>query len=195
MERKEAQKESRTLRRHVVSLNEQLEAAESELQAQRKELERAAERMEKDRVRQKQEKEKTQKTQVQEATLLKTQHEKSVKDQQTRYEEQLEKYRKKLSTEEKKRKKEGGTWDKEMLNATEREHDMREAVGAMEDEKSTLLQQISTLQGQQTALGLRLESLTQASDNSMERERDAEDRLDAALNQHARQISQRQVRV
>ncbi|OEU07922.1 hypothetical protein FRACYDRAFT_250547 [Fragilariopsis cylindrus CCMP1102] len=194
MERKEAQKESRTLRRHVVSLNEQLEAAESELQAQRKELERAAERMEKDRVRQKQEKEKTQKTQVQEATLLKTQHEKSVKDQQTRYEEQLEKYRKKLSTEEKKRKKEGGTWDKEMLNATEREHDMREAVGAMEDEKSTLLQQLSTLQGQQTALGLRLESLTQASDNSMERERDAEDRLDAALNQHARQISQRQAR-
>jgi inner centromere protein len=195
IERKEAQKESRTLRRHVVSLNEQLEAAESELQAQRKELERAAERMEKDRVRQKQEKDKTQKTQVQETTLLKTQHEKSLKEQQTRYEEQLEKYRKKLSEEEKKRKKEGGTWDKEMSNATEREHEMREAVGAMEDEKSTLIQQISTLQGQQTALGLRLESLTQASDNSMERERDAEDRLDAALNQHARQISQRQVRV
>jgi chromosome segregation ATPase len=39
-----------------------------------------------------------------------------------------------------------------------------------------------------------LESLTQTSDNAMERERDAEDRLDAVLSQHARQISQRQSR-
>ena len=50
------------------------------------------------------------------------------------------------------------------------------------------------MQGQQTALGSRLESLTQAADNAMEREREAEDRLDAALTQHARQISHRQAR-
>jgi hypothetical protein len=62
------------------------------------------------------------------------------------------------------------------------------------DEKVTFLSQISTLQGQQGALGSRLESLTQAADNAMERERDAEDRLDGALTQHARQISHRQVR-
>lgn len=59
----------------------------------------------------------------------------------------------------------------------------------------TLLSQIATLQGQQEALGSRLESLTQAADNAVEREREAEDRLDKALTQHARQISQRQVRV
>ena len=63
------------------------------------------------------------------------------------------------------------------------------------DEKSTLLSQISTLQGQQSALGSRLESLTQAADNAMAREREAEDRLDSVLTQHARQISQRQVRI
>jgi hypothetical protein len=63
------------------------------------------------------------------------------------------------------------------------------------DEKVTLLSQISTLQGQQGALGSRLESLTQATDNAMEREREAEDRLDSALTQHARQISHRQVRI
>jgi chromosome segregation ATPase len=62
------------------------------------------------------------------------------------------------------------------------------------DEKVTLLSQISTLQGQQGALGSRLESLTQAADNAMDREREAEDRLDSSLTQHARQISHRQAR-
>ena len=57
----------------------------------------------------------------------------------------------------------------------------------------TLLSQISTLRGQQEALESRLGSLTQTSDSAMDREREAEDRLDAALSLHAKQISQRQV--
>jgi outer membrane murein-binding lipoprotein Lpp len=62
------------------------------------------------------------------------------------------------------------------------------------DEKSTLMSQITTLQGQQEMLGSRLESLTQTADSAMEREREADERLDAALSVHAKQISQRQVR-
>jgi hypothetical protein len=50
---RDTQKESHTLRRHVVTLNNQLEHAETKLKAQRIELERAAERMEKDRARHK----------------------------------------------------------------------------------------------------------------------------------------------
>lgn len=194
MERKEAQKEARTLRRHIVSLNDQLETAEAELQAQRKELERAAERMEKDRARHKQEKEVSQKRNIDEITELKVQHEKGMEEQQKRFEEQLERYRKKLSDEEQRRKQEGGDWNKEMSNAIDREQEARQTLNLLEDEKAVLLSQISTLQGQQAALGSRLESLSQAADNAMERERDAENRLDVALNQHARQISNRQVR-
>ena len=193
-EMRDAQKESRTLRRHVVSLNEQLEAAEAELQAQRKELDRAAERMEKDRKRSKEDKEKAKKQQADELALLKAQHEKNLSEQKDRMEEQLDAYRKRLADEEKLRKQEGGDWNKEMSDAIEREQQMRQTVSVLEDEKSVLLAQISTLQGQQTALGSRLESLTQANENSIMRERDAEDRLDSALNQHARQISQRQAR-
>jgi len=194
IERKEAQKEARTLRRHIVSLNDQLETAESELQAQRKELERAAERMEKDRSRHKEEKEASRKRNNNEVALLKTQHDKNIKEQQARFEEQLDRYRRKLSDEEKRRKQEGGDWDKEMSNAIDREHDMRQALNSLEDEKAILLSQIATLQGQQTALGSRLESLSEAADNAMRRERDAENRLDVALNQHARQIGHRQAR-
>jgi hypothetical protein len=193
IERKEAQKEARTLRRHIVSLNDQLETAESELQAQRKELERAAERMEKDRSRHKEEKEVSQKQNGKEITVLTAQHEKSLKEQQARFEEQLERYRKKLSDEEKRRKQEGGDWDKEISNAIDREHDMQQTLNLLEDEKAVFLSQISTLQGQQTALGSRLESLSEAADNALQRERDAENRLDLALNQHARQIGNRQV--
>ena len=63
------------------------------------------------------------------------------------------------------------------------------------DEKATFLAQIHTLQSQQIALGDRIESLTQTADSAMEREREAEERLDQALSVHAHQISQRQVRL
>ena len=62
------------------------------------------------------------------------------------------------------------------------------------DEKETLLAQIGILQSQQETLGDRIESLSQTADSAMEREREAEERLDQALSVHAHQISQRQVR-
>ena len=139
------------------------------------------------------EKESAKKRQLNEISVLKEQSEKSLKEQQLRYEDQLEGFRKRLSDEENKRKKEGGDWNKEMTQALDREQEMRQIVGSLEEEKAILLSRISTLEGQQTALGSRLESLTQAADNATEREREAEDRLDSLLNQHARQISQRQV--
>lgn len=55
------------------------------------------------------------------------------------------------------------------------------------------MSQVSTLQSQQVALGSRLESLSEAADNAMARARDAEDKLDDTLENHAKQISQRQV--
>jgi len=50
------------------------------------------------------------------------------------------------------------------------------------------------MRNQQAALASRVESLSQASDAAEARERDTEERLDTLLTQHARQISQRQVR-
>jgi hypothetical protein len=132
LEAKEAQKESRTLRRHLVSLNSQLEAAESELQAQRKELERAAEHMEKDRLRTKEAKENTKKLQNQELTALKAQNEQALKDQQGRFEDQLETYRKKLADVESQRKQEDGDWSNEMTNIVEREQEMSQRVMLLE---------------------------------------------------------------
>jgi hypothetical protein len=63
------------------------------------------------------------------------------------------------------------------------------------DETSTLESQLLSIQTQLTATETRLESVTQTAENAMEREREAEDKFDASLSLHARQLSQRQVRM
>jgi hypothetical protein len=191
---RQAQKEARTLRRHVVTLNKQLETAEAEIQAQRTELERAADRMEKDRTRHKEEREKEKARQVEESKVAKAQHEQALKDMRTRTDQQIEEVKRKLRDIEDQRTQEGGDWNKELSDAVTREQETAAKFALMDDEKATCLSQIATLQAQQEALGNRLESLTHTADNAMERERDAEDRLDEALSLHARQISQRQAR-
>lgn len=191
---RQAQKENRTLRRHVVTLNKQLETVEAEMLAQRTELEGAAERMEKDRARHKEEREKEKARQVEELKVAKAQHEKALKDMRLRTDQQVEQVQRQLRDLEDQRSQEGGDWNKELADAVRREQEMAGKFALMEDEKGTFLSQIATLQAQQEALGNRLESLTHTADNAMEREREAEDRLDEALSLHARQISQRQAR-
>lgn len=191
---REAQKECRTLRRHVVSLNSELESAEAEIQAQRTELERAAERMEKDRTRQKEEKERLVTRHADELKVLTAQHEKTVKELKARAEQQAQESLARMKELEQRRMQEGGDWTKEMENALHREQEAVRRMANLEDEKSTLLSHISMLEAQQSALENRLDSVSLTADNAMEREREAEDRLDAALSMHARQLTQRQVR-
>jgi len=191
---RESQKESRTLRRHVVALNKQLEHAETELQAQRVELERAAERMEKDRARHREDRESEKTRHSEEIKTIKTQNDKTLKELKQRSDSQIDDVRKQLRDLEDRRMQEGGDWNKELIDAVQREQEMARRLALMEDEKGTLLSQISILQDQQLALGNRIESLTQTADSAMERERESETRLDEALNLHARQIAQRQAR-
>jgi len=191
---RDAQKESRTLRRHVVSLNTQLDTAENEIRAQRNELERAAERFEKDRTRHKQEKENLKLGHTKELQQLKQQHDTTLEEQKKRSTEQLDNARQQLQDMEQRRMQEGGDWTKELEEAVKREQQMAQRLTMMEDEKSTLLSQVSSLQAQQTTLEARLDSVSLTAENAMERETEAEDRLDKALSIHARQLSQRQTR-
>ena len=187
-------KEVRSLRRNILVLNQRLEHAESEMDAQRQELERAAERLEKDRLRFKQERQTAEERFQTELTAMQAQHEASLLEFQRRADEKVETIKSQLRQVEERRTQEGGDWSKEMSDAVLRENELAEQVALLQDEKTTMMSQISTLQSQQDALGNRLESLTQTADMAMEREREAEDRLDQALSLHARQISLRQSR-
>lgn len=193
-EAKQALKEVRVLRKHVVSLNKQLEAAEAEMSAQRDELEGAAVRMEKDRARNKEEKVKLVTAHGQEVSALQAQHAQALADQQQRADQQLGEVRQQLKNLESRRQQEGGDWHKELEDAIQREKEASEKLRLIEDEKATILAQTATLQSQQEALGSRIESLTQTTETAMEREREAEHRLDEVLSTHARQVAQRQAR-
>lgn len=125
---RQAQKECRTLRRHVVSLNAELEACEAEIHAQRTELERAADRMEKDRIRQKEEKERLVTRHAEELKGLKSQHDQTIAEIKKRSEQQVEEARVRMKEIEQRRMQEGGDWNKEMENALHRE---QEAVRRM----------------------------------------------------------------
>lgn len=192
--RQSNEKEIRKLKRNVVSLNAHLEATEKEMIAQRKELENAAKSMEKDRSRNKEVLESlTSKTNT-EIANLKMQHDYFMKDLQNKHDEQLRQMKEECDSLERIRRQEGGDYTKELREALQREQQVLSDCAMLVDEKETLLQQISTLQSQQESLGIRLESLSHNADMATERELEADRRLDEALEMHARQIGQRQVR-
>ena len=192
--RPQSEKEIKALRRKLAQTSKQLELAQQEIQAQTEELERAAERMEKDRLRYKQEKETEKTRHANELKAVQSQHEEVKKDMKQRAEQQMEQLRQQMKEIEMRRTQEGGDMNKELSEAILREQEVLQKCMNLEDEKATLLAQIQTLQGQQDALGSRIESLSQTADSAMEREREAETRLDELLSQHARQITQRQAR-
>jgi membrane-associated HD superfamily phosphohydrolase len=131
-EAREAQKEVRTLRRHVVSLNKQLEAVEEEVTAQRKELEQAAERMVKDRFKAKVERDNERKRHADELKALKEQHDKTFQEQKARMDQQLVEMSKRLKETEETRLQEGGNWDKELHDAIQREQTLARKNSALE---------------------------------------------------------------
>ena len=123
LEVRDAQREARTLRRHVVALNAELEKAEAEIQAQRSELERAGERLEKDRKRHKEEKEKLTRTHTEETKTLQRKHDTILQDTKTKADQQLADAWERLRQAEDKRLQEGGDWTKELEEALHREQD------------------------------------------------------------------------
>ena len=193
-EAKENAKEVRKLRRHVVKLNAELEAAETEMHAQRTELERAAARIEKDRTRNKEEKERAAREHKKEREAAAAEHRASMEKAAAVQAEQIVEMEERVRRANEAREREGGDWDKELKDTTEREREAMKKAMLLEDEKSTLSGHVSLLETQMTALQSRLHSVAETAETATEREREAEDRLDAALSLHARQIGQRQGR-
>lgn len=189
-----ANKESRKLRRNVVKLNADLDAMERELEAQRTELERAAVRIEKDRQRYKAEKERMEHEHKEAINSTSKIHKASTDAMSASHAEQLSGMEVRIKRADQARAKEGGDMTMELADSATRERDSLKKMLCLEDEKSTLISQVSSLETQIGALQSRSESVQQTAESSSEREREADDRLDAALSLHARQMSQRQSR-
>jgi predicted nucleic acid-binding Zn-ribbon protein len=193
-ELKKAQLETRQLRKHVMQLNEELESSEAEVKAQQEELARAAERMEKDRHRANEERDDLLDEQEEELENQKLQYEKELKEQKERYEDQLEELEERLANVENKRMQEGGDYNKELEDIIQREREAIKKVNSLKDENAKIKSTMTKLETQVSALQSKLESSALANQTASDREREAEDKLDAALSLHSRQLSLRQAR-
>jgi hypothetical protein len=193
-ELKTSQAETKKLSKQVKTLTTKLETSDAEIHAQREELLRAGERMEKDRARAQEEREDILDDHEEEVEQLKEAHQVELADQKARYEKQIQDLESRLKHEETQRMQEGGDWTKELEDALQRERDALKRLSEVETEKSTLQSKCSKLEMQQTSLQSKIESLTQTSKTAADREREAEDKLDAAKALHARQLAQRQAR-
>lgn len=189
-----ANKEARTLRRNLAVINEQLIAADKEIEAQRKELEDVAVRLQKDRIKYKQDRDTTATKHAALVQQLQRAHQAMLAEAQVQAQQRIDEIREQLQAIKQEREQEDGNWHKEFADAVDREQTALDECAALQEEKTTLLAQIFTLQAQQEVLGSRLESITATADNAMAREREAESRLDEALSLHARQVSLRQAR-
>ena len=131
-ESREAQKDARTLRRHVVALNKQLETAEAGLDAQRFELSQAGDRLEKDRKKYKEEKEKLTAKQLEEIKTLKKQHDQILEDSKTLHQDEILKIQQQLKAAEEQRMQEGGDMTMELQSTLQREQELVRKVAFME---------------------------------------------------------------
>ena len=129
---RDAQKEARTLRRHVVSLNKQLETAEAELEAQRSELQQAGDQLEKDRKKYKEEKEKLTAKHVEEVKALKKMQEQLLSDIKSQHQEEMQKIQQQMKIAEEQRMQEGGDMTMELQNTLQREQELVRRMVLME---------------------------------------------------------------
>lgn len=129
---KEAQKEVRGLRRHIVKLNKELEHAEHEVGALRDELSNAAGLMEKEIGKVKTRGEKERKETTEKFEKQRSSYEDMLKEQNARHQSQCEEYDLKIIGLEQKLRQEGGDWSKERAEAMEREQDINGHVSSLE---------------------------------------------------------------
>ena len=188
------EREARKLRRTIVKLNAELDASERELEARGTELDRAADRMERDRVRSKEELENARASYEEDMNAVKEQHASSVKAAAEAHAVQIEALEQRVKRAEEARVREGGDMTLELAEAVQREREALSKIASLEEEKVELASKSSSLEAQVSGMESKVESLVVARDLSIEREREAEDRLDQALSVHARQLGLRQAR-
>ncbi|CAJ1951483.1 unnamed protein product [Cylindrotheca closterium] len=193
-ELKTSQTENRKLEKQVSALASQLEAANSEIHAQGEELRRAGERMEKDRRLAQEEREELLDDQDEEVEQLKALHTTEIEILKASYEKQLNDVTNKLDSEEARRAQESGSWTKELDDSVKREREALENLSLAEMKQSNLELDVSKLEEKVKGLQSKLEAATLCIKEAETRQGEAEDKLDVALSQHARQLNLRQTR-
>eukprot|EP00934_Nitzschia_sp_Nitz4_P007798 Nitzschia sp. Nitz4//scaffold9_size221794//219273//221945//NITZ4_001390-RA/size221794-processed-gene-0.356-mRNA-1//-1//CDS//3329561133//7788//frame0 len=188
------QTQIQALQKQMQAMESKLEVANAEIHAQSEELRRAGERMEKDRVRAQEERQDLMDDQEDEIDQIQANHQAELDQLRNQYESQMAELTQQLEKEETLRRVEGGDLSQELQDALQRERDALKQLNQVKLESSNLQSTITKLQNQQSNLQTKLDTALASVQTATEREREADDKLDAALSLHARQLSQRQAR-
>jgi len=128
---KENQKEVRTLRKHVLRLNSTLEDAENEIAALREELAQAAQRIDKGRAHAKGQREALEKQKKEEMKALQEIKESELAEQKAKFESLIATFKETSAEQEINQKEEMDNWNREFLQAAEREQEMTTRVNML----------------------------------------------------------------
>ena len=189
-----AQQEVQRLTKQNATLRAQLEASQAELSAQNEELLTAAERIDEDRQLADEEREELMDEHEEALRNLKASYDASLAHQKDTFEKQIEDLRQQLATESHMRAKEGGDMTEELTDSIERERQALQKATELEREKSVIEQTNAELKAQEAVLREEVKRLKESAQAAADRERQVEERLDAATETHQRALSHRQAR-
>jgi len=187
-------KDVRHLRLTIIELNQQLEAAENEITAQRDELERTAIRIEKDRLRAKEEKSQLAQHNHEVLKEIKLQHEETLSNLSQQHNAQMKTVREQIQKLEDSKVKESSDNQVELSDALSREQELREKTFCLGEDKTKLVSKTQMLESQLKTAEMRIKYVTQTADKAMEREKEIEEKMDDMLSLHSNLIRKRQER-
>jgi len=188
------EKQIRKLNRTIKQMSNDLDLAQKEIDAQQKELYQAADRIDDDKARYSEKISNLESMHKDAMAMSAREHELAMSGLKASHQIQIDELRNDLKQAEEDRTNEAGDWESELEIALQREQEGLKKVVLLEEENATLTSQISSLQTQLDAAHSRITSSTTTASAASEREREAFEKLDAALSVHARQIAQRQAR-
>lgn len=188
------QDQRRRLETTNAHLQAQRDALQTELRAQHKELDAAAAELTQLRTQHKEELDEILEEQEEELQNVRHEYERKNKDQREHYQHQVAELQAQLQKEREQRAQEGGDWTQEVQASMQREKEAWEQCHTLRAEAAALQERVEDLLHDQTAWQTRVESLELAAQSALARERAAEERLDAALQQHKHQLALRQTR-
>ncbi|CAB9508714.1 expressed unknown protein [Seminavis robusta] len=186
--------EMRQLRKQVLSLQQELNAANKEIKAQQKELNSAATIVERERQELKEEKEDMKEDFEEEMENLKMAHQDTIANLKAAHKKQLLAVQEQLSHERAERQQEGGDLSQDLEETLQRERDALKQVVTLKEAKANLEGRVEKLTMQQESLQEKLDTALDAQKTAAERQQQAEHSLDDTLEQHKRQLKQRQIR-
>ena len=186
--------EMRQLRKKVMELQTELNAANKEIKAQQKELNHAATIVEQERKELKEEKEEIQEDHEEEMDNLKSEYEEKIAKIKADFKQKMDDMKAQLHQEKAERQQEGGDLSQDLEDALQRERDALQELSRVQTDKTNSEQQVQKLKSEKSSLEERLDNALASQTTAEQRQQQAEQALDDATEQHKRQLKQRQSR-